>query len=66
MKKVGLFATALVMMAMVSCKENICIECKKIIDDGTKEELCSRDRAERQTFQTNWIKEGYNCQTVEE
>lgn len=65
MKKLGLFAAMLLFMSLVSCKENICVTCTKIVDDGTTEELCSRDRDERQKFQTDLIKAGYNC-TAEE
>lgn len=61
MKKLGLLAAGLFMIAMVSCKENICVKCTKIVDDGTQEELCSRDRDERQKFTTDLVKAGYNC-----
>lgn len=61
MKKLGLFATGLFLLTIVSCKENICVKCTKITDGTDPQELCSRDRDERQDFQTDWIKAGYNC-----
>lgn len=61
MKKLGLFAAGLFLMAMVSCKENICVTCTKIADGSDPQELCSRNRDERQKFQTDLIKAGYNC-----
>lgn len=66
MKRLGLFAAGLFLMTLVSCKQNICVTCTKIVDDGTKEELCSRNRDERQKFQTDLIKAGYNCTAQEE
>ena len=66
MKKLGLFAAGLVFMALTSCKENICVTCTKISDGTDPQELCSRNRDERQKFTTDWIKAGYNCSAVEE
>lgn len=61
MKKLGFFAIGFVFVALTSCKENICITCTKIADGTDPQELCSRDRDERQKFQTDLIKAGYNC-----
>jgi len=53
-------------MALVSCKENVCITCTKIADGSDPQELCSKNRDERQKFQTDWIKAGYNCTAQEQ
>jgi len=66
MRKLGLFATGLFLLTMVSCKENICVTCTTIANGDDPQELCSRDRDERQKFQTDLIKAGYNCSAVEE
>ena len=66
MKKLGLFAAGFVFMSLVSCKENICTTCTKIADGTDPHELCSRNRVERQKFETDWIKAGYNCTAVVE
>ncbi len=67
MKRV--FAIALIfagITTLTSCRENVCIRCTTIVNAEDPQELCSRNRDERQKFQTDWIKAGYNCSVVEE
>ncbi len=67
MKKVFAFAwLAIAALSLTSCRENICIRCTTIVGSQDAQELCSRNRDERQKFQTDLIKAGYNCATVEE
>lgn len=67
MKKVFVFACfAIAALSLSSCRENICIRCTTIAGAQDAQELCSRNRDERQKFQTDLIKAGYNCATVEE
>jgi len=67
MKKLVLAAFAfLSVSAFYSCKENICIKCTTILNQDDEQELCSRNRDERQKFQTDLIKAGYNCNATVE
>jgi hypothetical protein len=67
MKKVFVFACiAVAALSLSSCRENICIRCTPIAGEQEAQELCSRNRDERQKFQSDLIKAGYNCATVEE
>lgn len=66
MKKLIVLSAGLLFTTLFfSCKENVCIKCTTIQNGDDPQELCSRNRDERQKFQTDWIKSGYNCTVVE-
>jgi len=52
----------LCLLFLYSCKKEICIKCKPIVEgNGKEEKFCSKEKNERESFMVKWIKEGYNC-----
>ena len=66
MKAFSLFSFVLASALLISCGEEVCIQCTPIEGDTTTmEELCSADQNERMDFQVEWTDKLYNCVQVE-
>lgn len=67
MKKLAIYSGITAVLILGSCGKKVCVKCTPIPGQGGEDQtLCSRDADERQTFQTDWIFQGYNCATSED
>ncbi len=54
----------LMLTGLCSCADEVCITCSDF-RTGESQELCSTNRDERQEFQFNLIRRGYQCTAAE-
>jgi hypothetical protein len=62
----GMLALLALSGIFASCEGSECIRCTKILSDDESYEFCSTSRDERMEFQVDYIRQGFNCEQIEQ